>query len=218
MKKLLLVFGALALALCAGCAAEPSAGERPGAGGSAESGWTDALFPDCAFSPLQTGVWDKFLVGESAACLFVLTPFNLFTEQYSGVVSLDISGCHLHRNCGVCCGLEPVVSEVNFGILCGLMTGVPGDNRGVQIGGLNLDDINTLKLVQIVGVNVADRVRAGLVNYCAAGTWLDVGLVNLGGSTVVQIGVLNRNRRAWIPWFPILNFCPPGRSGPEPTR
>ena len=185
-----------------------------------EHSFNNALFPDCKFSPLQTGVWDRCLVGEEADCVFILSPLVLFAKQRSGVVSLSLIGCHLAQNYGLSCGVEPVVHWANYGILCGLLTGAQHDNYGAQIGVLNLGNIHRLERIQLCGVNVADRLRARLANihlqeelrswlnvglFNFTDSFLDIGLFNVGASTYLQIGVLNYNYNAPIPWMVLFN-------------
>ena len=241
VKMKLRLFWCAVLALYAGCATEPQRSENAGSDTAVELGFSNALspdpttgpssavvkhsfnnalFPECKFSPLQTVVWDQCLVGEEADCVFILSPLVLFAKQRSGVVSLSLIGCHLAQNYGLSFGVEPVVHWANYGILCGLITGAQHYNYGAQIGILNLGNIHRLERIQLCGVNVADRLRAGLANihlqkelrswlnvglFNLTDSFLDIGLFNVGASTYVQIGVLNYNYNAPIPWMVLFN-------------
>ena len=217
MKKLLLLAGMLVLAWCAGCVSERR--EVTDKGTKIEHSFNAALFPDCKFSPLQIGVLDQCLVGREADCVVILNPLVLFTEQRSGVVTLGMLGCRMDRNYGLTFALEPFIHS-NYGILCGLITGVEIENYGAQIGILNFESIYKLHKAQLCGVNIADRLRAGVVNihlqkefrswlniglFNLADSFLDIGLFNVGASTFLQIGLLNYNHNALIPWMVLFN-------------
>ena len=231
VKIKLCLFLCAALALCAGCATEPQRSENADSNTAVEHGFNNALFPSCKFTPLQTGVFNQCLVGKGADCVFILNPLVLITEQRSGVVSLGLLGCELDQNYGVVFGAEPVVHWGNYGILCGWITGTQHDNYGMQIGILNVND--TGNRIQLCGVNIAERLRAGLVNihlredprswlniglFNISNSFLDIGLFNTGDSTCLQIGVLNYNRSAPIPWMVLFNSSFGERRKPTSSR
>ena len=220
VKMKLRLFLCAVLALCAGCATEPQRSENAGSSTAVGHSFNNALFPDCKFTPLQTGVWDHCLVGEEADCVVILNPLVLITEQRSGVVSLSLIGCHLDQNYGLSFGVEPVVHWANYGILCGLITGAQHDNYGMQIGILNVNDMGNR--IQLCGVNIAERLRAGLVNFDenrkGNSPWLDIGLFNVGTSTYLQIGLLNYNQNAPMPWMVLFNCSFGERRKATPQR
>lgn len=199
--------------LLAGCAStEPQLSENADADAPAvrDASRSDALFPDCKFTPLQIGLWDKLLFGRSADCLLILDPLVLFTEQNSGVISVTGAGAELKRNYGIACGAETGVSDANYGIMCGLVTVTKGVNYGVLIGVLTATrPLSDRMQAQLCGINIADRVRIGFANVgdSEESPWLDIGVFNAGRSTGLQIGLSNYNERAPIPWLPIINFC-----------
>ena len=209
---LILLVGAMLLA-AAGCAsAEPQLNENADAGATAvhDTSRANALFPDCGFSPLQIGLWDKQLVGRSADCLLILNPLVLFTDQSSGIVSVTGVGADLDCNYGILCGLGTVVRHANYGLMCGIVPVTKGKNYGIQIGVLTATRPLTDRMqAQVCGINVADRLRIGVVNVgdSEESPWLDLGVINAGRSTFLQIGLSNYNEHAPIPWLPIINFC-----------
>ena len=231
VKIKLCLFLCAALALCAGCATEPQRSENADSNTAVERSFNNALFPGCKFTPLQTGVFNQCLVGKGADCVFILNPLVLITEQRSGVVSLGLLGCQLEQNYGLVLGAEPVVHWGNYGILCGWITGTQHDNYGMQIGILNVND--TGNRIQLCGVNLAERLRVGLVNvhlreeprswlnvglFNVSDSFLDIGLFNVGDSPRLQIGVLNNNRNALIPWMLLFNCFFGERREPPPSR
>ena len=59
------------------------------------------------------------------------------------------------------------------------------------------------KRTQILGINIADTVYAGLVNIS---NMIQIGLVNISPGALFQIGLINYNPRSYIPWMPLINF------------
>ncbi len=211
-KTALLLLGCAMLA-AAGCAsAEPQLSEKTDTDTPAvqDASRSDALFPDCGFAPLQIGLWDKLLFGKSADCLLIINPLVLFTDQSSGIISVTGAGAELGSNYGIACGVETGVRDANCGILCGLVTVTKGVNYGVLIGVLTATSpLSDRMQAQVCGINIADRLRVGVVNVGDSedSPWLDIGVFNAGISTALQIGLSNYNERAPIPWLPIVNFC-----------
>ena len=207
LKRLRLLLFA-ALAACPGCASGPELCEAADSSSSVsyESGRSRGLIPDCRFTPFQTGFGNAYLCGGEPDCLILFTPFNLFTEQYSGVLSLIGIGT-LEYNYGVFCGIEPRAEEENYGLLCGLVTGAPAwRHYGIQVGCVNATGY--FSQIQLCGVDVAHCLRIALVNMDNGreSGMVDVGLFNTGETTPLQIGLLNHNKRGLCSWLPLFNF------------
>ena len=85
---------------------------------------------------------------------------------------------------------------------------------------MNVNDMGNR--IQLCGVNVAERLRAGLINFDESrkglSSWLDIGLFNVGASTYLQIGVLNYNYNAPIPWMVLFNCSFGERRKATPQR
>ena len=174
---------------------------------------TNGIIHDWQFTPLQAGLWDKdhpYLFDGSANAGLVFAPYGI--AQRSGVISLSCFN-RLKSNYGLQMGWD-AEAETNYGVSlgvysvnnlnCGLCIGVYSislaENWGLQMGVFNLSQFGG----QICGINLAG-LKIALMNYYSAG-WLDIGLFNDGDDALLQIGVLNHNERALIPWFPLINI------------
>lgn len=122
-----------------------------------------------------------------------------------------------------------LATTLNTGSLNGLQaTGayaLAGDVQGAQFsffsqaknvtgiqGGLALSLSKAFTGFQAGGVSIADGpftgVQCGLVTKAGEkGGALQLGVLNMSEGKGVQFGAVNCNKDAWIPVFPILNFC-----------
>ena len=180
---------------------------------------TRGVIHDWKVAPLQTGLgYNRFLYlfDGSANAVVIFTPIGI--EQRSGVVSLSgLNG--LVANYGLQIGLLYREAENNYGISLGLWESFVDRNYALSIGLIDCvkDNYGIQTGVvysrcrdhfQICGVNIADRLRVAVANAdtAAEASALDVGLFN-AGNAMLQIGILNYNPRALIPWFPLFNFA-----------
>ena len=191
---------------------------------------TRGIIHDWKVAPLQTGIgYNRFLYlfDGSANAVVILTPIGI--EQRSGVVSFSglnglvsnygLQMALLYRvsesNYGISLGLWESFVEKNYGLSIGLIDCVK-DNYGIQAGAVYSRCRDNF---QICGINIADRLRISVANLVMSTEYptLDIGLFN-AGSAMFQIGILNYNPRAFIPWFPLFNFTwNSGGSGCPPT-
>ncbi len=174
---------------------------------------THGIIHDWQFTPLQAGLWDKdhpYLFDGSANAGLVFAPCGI--AQRSGVISLSCFN-QLKSNYGLQMALWDAVAEDNYGVSmgvysvnnlnCGICIGAYSiswaENWGLQMGLISASQFGG----QICGIGLAG-LKIALINYSSAG-WLDIGLFN-DGDALLQIGVLNHNERALIPWFPLINI------------
>ncbi|MBQ7395508.1 MAG: hypothetical protein IJW08_03100 [Lentisphaeria bacterium] len=168
----------------------------------AVSGWS--------FSPLQVDVGlvhNKKLFDESTDTFLSLGVFIL--RQKSAVLSYAFVANTLQNNYGV--QLPPLflgtATDNNYGISLGWQNFCK-KCYGIQIGLLNNSWSGepveeNRKRTQILGINIADTVYAGLVNIS---NMIQIGLVNISPGALFQIGLINYNPRSYIPWMPLINF------------
>ena len=164
---------------------------------------TDGLINNCVFFPFQFGIgYNKFmyLIDGETHCIVVFTLIGI--EQRSAAISL--SGINsLKANYGLQMAILGSFTECNYGIVLGFINAV-NNNYGLEFGILNLSRAN---LFQVCGVNLANRVRIGIINVADyEGAGVDIGIFNANNNWGVQIGLLNYNENALIPWFPLFNF------------
>lgn len=168
------------------------------------------------FSPLQIGLGIapcRNLMDKTTNTFFSFGLWKI--EQESSVLSLCTIN-HLGHNYGLQLSPLAVLSDNNYGIsFAPLLNGVH-ENYGVQLGMFNLK--GKYEMINILGLQIADTVQIGAINgfapvqigvlnagYDNEKTLFQAGIVNTGNS-YFQIGLLNHNPGAWIPWFPIINF------------
>jgi len=168
----------------------------------AVSGWS--------FTPLQVDaslLGNQRLFDESSDTFISLGVFLL--QQKSAVFSCALIANTLQNNYGI--QLTPlfmgVATDNNYGISFGW------DNYCKKCYGLQIGILNhswgggavekERELLQVCGVNIADTVYVGAVNVTNK---YQVGLINLSGGAVFQLGLLNYNPRSYIPWMPLINF------------
>ena len=195
MKKLLLILLPAVFVLSA------AAGDFDGKGWI--SGWR--------FAPLQVDVGlinDKKLVDENTDTFLSLGFFLL--HQKSAAVSYSCVANVLHNNYGI--QLPPLIlgslTDNNYGISFGWQNYCK-NCYGMQIGILNhswggWEIVKEKELLQILGMNVADKVYLGIMNVTDQ---VQIGLLNHSPrGAFFQLGLLNYNPRSYIPWMPFINF------------
>ena len=214
MKKLLFalliaLFGTASLFACEECRKKELAAKQ------------GVLFTGWKLAPLQFGLGiDGWRGLADKDCDTVFT-FGLFLmEQDSAVLSLCTIS-ELKNNYGI--QLSPFIADagVNYGLSLGLVTasGI-NENYGLRIGILNIS--GKVEEIQFVGVNCFDLLFLALVNQgdhpCQIGLanfeserfnrkgGFQFGLFNRGDNVAFQLGLLNYNRRSYIPWMPLVNF------------
>ena len=112
---------------------------------------------------------------------------------------LSLGLLNLHKNNGMAWGL------------CNLIV----DNNGISLGGINLLENNAGVSIgignrMIAGGGKSNGVSIGVANISQNNTF-QLGIYNQaeGG---LQIGLLNHNPNALIPWMPFGNWSPPNTS------
>ncbi len=88
---------------------------------------------------------------------------------------------------GLTIGLTSSVEGKRYRLCVALVSRV-GANYGVQLGLVNLIDS---------GIREEEERCGGL----------QIGLYNDSDAREVQIGLLNYNPKAWLPWMPLVNCC-----------
>ncbi|MBP5510167.1 MAG: hypothetical protein J6Z49_04560 [Kiritimatiellae bacterium] len=94
--------------------------------------------------------------------------------------------------------------------LAGIANGVTAVMRGVQLAGLvnSSDDMSGLQAACAVNrVKTGRGIQIGLVNLC--GGTDDAGIDATYPSSLLQIGLLNRNHHGW--WCPLINLSWPSK-------
>lgn len=163
------------------------------------------------FSPLQLDVGlvkDKKLFDESTNTFF---SFGLFTlQQKSAVLSVAFIANTLYNNYGL--QINPLLmgtaTDNNYGISFGLENYCK-KCYGIQLGILNhswgrYPVEKEHELLQFLGMNIADRVYLGIMNFSDD---VQIGLFNISPrGAAFQFGLLNFNPKSYIPWLPLFNF------------
>ena len=163
------------------------------------------------FFPLQLDVGlvkDRKLVDESTHTFF---SFGLFTlQQKSAVLSVAFIANTLYNNYGL--QINPLLmgsaTDNNYGISFGLENYCK-KCYGIQLGILNHSWGNYAvekenELLQFLGMNIADKVYLGIMNFSDD---VQIGLFNISPrGAAFQLGLLNFNPKSYIPWLPLFNF------------
>ena len=195
MKKISLTFWAVLLLSSVACGGDY---ENKGV----ISGWK--------FTPVQIDygfVTPAKLFDESSDTAFSFGVFLL--RQKSAVISVAMIANTLQNNYGI--QINPcflgTATDTNYGISLGLEN-FSKKCYGLQLGGLThsfagepIEKHN--ERVQILGMNIADTLFVGLVNFTNE---IQIGLFNFSRGAVFQIGLLNYNPKSLLPWLPIVNW------------
>lgn len=195
MKKLLLIF-------LTGLLVSPAF-----AGEFTDEGWISGW----KFSPLQVDVGlirNRKLVDECADTVLALGLFTL--QQKSAWISVAFMANTLQNNYGI--QINPLfpgtAADCNYGISWGVQN-YSKKCRGIQAGILNYSFAGEAieksnERVQICGLNIADTLFLGLVNFSNE---FQIGLFNFSRDATLQIGLLNYNPGSRVPWMPLLNWA-----------
>ena len=142
---------------------------------------------DARWTAVQIGVW-PFLLFDDGAKVMGLDCDLFLTCQRRAVWGLSLAP---FNSCGddvggLSLGLTSIVDGGHYGLCVALVSRVKA-NYGVQLGLANLIDSGIRD----------EEARCG---------GLQIGLYNDSDAPGVQIGLLNRNPKAWLPWMPLVNF------------
>ena len=148
---------------------------------------TVPVVKDARWTAVQIGVW-PFLLFDDGAKVMGLDLNLILTCQRRAVWGLSLAP---FNSCGddgggLSLGLTSIVDGGHYGLCIALVSRVKA-NYGVQLGLANLIDSGIRD----------EEARCG---------GLQIGLYNDSDTPGVQIGLLNRNPKAWIPWMPLVNF------------
>lgn len=183
---------------------------------------THGIINNWPIAPLQIGVGFNnfpYIFDGSSNAVLIFTPIGI--EQQSGVCSLScLNG--LKYNYGLQIAGIACESECNYGISLGTIVNTSKNNYGFSFGMANIASCNhgcqigffshfNRHFYQVFGISIASRFRIAVLNVDTQlienDAAIDVGVFNIGLRTPIQIGILNYNEHAVIPWFPLFNFC-----------
>ena len=161
------------------------------------------------FAPLQVDVGlgdsNNKLIDENSHTILSLGLFTL--QQKSAVVSFATLNNSLQNNYGIQASLTNGTFN-NYGISCSIIS-MSKKNYGIQVGILYNETVDSSG--QICGINIADKVSLGIVNWESTSddanksqSFFSAGLFNYGTS-IVQVGLLNYNPNSYFPWMPFIN-------------
>ena len=141
---------------------------------------------DARWTIVQIGVW-PFLLFDDGAKVLGLDCDLFLTCQRRAVWGLSLAPFNACEDDvgGLSLGLTSIVDGKHYGLCVALVSRV-GANYGVQLGLANLIDS---------GIRDAEERCGGL----------QLGLYNDSDARGVQIGLLNHNPKAWLPWMPLVN-------------
>ena len=178
--------------------------------------WTPVnivAFPIALFDPGETEVYGVLFspgFGVSKEVYGINSGIATVVLEKSYGISLNIVSVAL-RHHGVSMGV--VNMGYNDGISAGIFT--LGGNRGIILGGININEDNAGVSIGIL--NYQDEQKktlpcflVGVANISKKNTF-QLGIYNQaeGG---LQIGLLNHNPNALIPWMPFFNWSSPDTS------
>ena len=143
---------------------------------------------DARWTAIQIGVWPLLLFDDGAKVMG-LNLNLILTCQQREVWGLTLAPFNSSEDDvgGVTIGLTSSVEGKHYGLCVALVSRV-GANYGVQLGLANLIDSG----------HRDDEEHCG---------GLQIGLYNDSDAPGVQIGLLNHNPKAWLPWLPLVNCC-----------
>ena len=142
---------------------------------------------DARWTAIQIGMWPLLLFDDGAEIMGINSNLVL-TCQRRAVWGLTLAPFHSSEDDvgGLTVGLTSSVEGKHYGFSASLVSCV-GANYGVQLGLVNLIDSG----------HRDEEERCG---------GLQIGLFNDSDAPGVQVGLLNRNPKAWLPWMPLVNF------------
>ena len=143
---------------------------------------------DARWTAVQIGVWPFLLFDDGAKVMGLDCDLFLTCQRREvwGLTLAPFNSCEDDVG-GLTIGLTSSVEGKHYGLCVALVSRV-GANCGVQLGLANLIDSG----------HRDDEERCG---------GLQIGLYNDSDAPGVQIGLLNRNPKAWLPWLPLVNCC-----------
>ncbi len=135
------------------------------------------------------------LSGLQMAGLIATMDSPKFSEQDMTGVQIAGLGAEADYATGVQLGgLAAVTQKGLRGVQIGALTGAGESAHGAQIGLANLSQRAEVRGAQVGLFNIADDLRG------------------------VQFGLININRRGWLPFFPIVNIGFGAKKGPPPPE
>ena len=145
-----------------------------------------SLIEDKRWTAFQVGLWPLQLFDQSTS-VYGLNCNLFLTYQNRNVYGLSLAPFNFCGGDvkGVTIGLSSIMEGPHSGILVSLISRV-SSNNGIQIGVLN-----------------RCKVNFGEDDNCGG---LQIGLFNDSDAPGLQIGLLNHNSKAWLKWFPFVNF------------
>ena len=176
------------------------------------------LISDGKFAPVQVGVGlfePKHLFYTNQPALFSLGFFGV--KQRASLVTLAAIS-QQKSNYGIPLALISL-TEHNYGLMAGVFNGsYYDDNYGVKVGLFNVSGF--FGKGQFIGIDFCDYLHIGIVNghvplqigvvNVSEESLFQFGLFNAGknkvSGTCFQIGLLNYNPDALIPWMPFVNW------------
>lgn len=143
------------------------------------------------WTPIQIMIWPTGL-------------FDMQTEVYG--IDLTLLG-YQDKTCGLSCGVVSIHGG-HYGIGIALANGVE-DNIGLMCGVINIIQRN-----RGVAIGVWNRFsNEPGEDISKVENFLQIGLFN-SATSGLQIGLLNYNPNALIPWMVFFNYSPRGESAP----
>ena len=176
--------------------------------------WTPVnivAFPIALFNPGDTevrGILFSLGMGMSEKNVYGanLGTATLLTGEFYGI-AINVFSV-LKENHGISLGVG-TVGVNNNGVLAGIFTSGQ-DNVGISLGIINLWENNAGVLVGVYNHKIEHEetshgVAIGVINISKKNTFFQLGIYNQaeGG---LQIGLLNHNPNAAIPWLPFFNY------------
>lgn len=143
---------------------------------------------DARWTAVQIGVWPLLLFDDGAKVMGLNLDLILTCQRRAvwGLTLAPFNACEDDVG-GLSLGLTSSVEGKHYGLCIALVSRV-GADYGVQLGLANLIDS---------GIRNAEERCGGL----------QIGLFNDSDARGVQIGLLNHNPKAWLPWMPLVNCC-----------
>ena len=144
-----------------------------------------SLIKEKRWTAFQVGLWPLQLFDQSTN-VYGLNCNLFLTYQNRNVYGLSLPPFNFCCGDvkGITIGLSSIMEGPHSGILVSLISRV-SSNNGIQIGVLN-------------------RCKKDLEEDNCGG--LQIGLFNDSDAPGLQIGLLNHNSKAWLKWFPFINF------------
>ena len=147
------------------------------------------LFDESSDTVFSFGV---FLLRQKSAVVSVAMIANTLQNNYGIQINPCFLGTATDTNYGISLGVENF-SKKCYGLQLGVLTH--------SFAGEPIEKYN--ERVQILGMNIADTLFVGLVNFTNE---IQIGLFNFSRGAAFQLGLLNYNPKSLLPWLPIVNW------------